>query len=128
MQNRRHGGRDTKKKSRHKIFKKLNIEVATSRRVRDVNTESEDVATSLSGRDISYKESRSRHHSVVATSVTKKEGRDSIYQLRHQLQRMEVATSFNGRDISCNERRSRHHSVVATSVIKKGGRDVIQWS
>ena len=86
-----------------KIFKKLNIEVATSRRGRDVNTELEDVATSFSGRDISYKERRSRHHSMVATSAARYHGRDII-------------------------RWSRHHSVVATSVAMKEGRDVLQWS
>ena len=48
---------------------------------------------SLSGRDISCKELRSRRHSVFATSVTKKEGRG----------------------ISYKERRSRHHSAVTTS-------------
>ena len=42
------------------------------------------VATSFSGRDISYKERRSRH----------------------QLQGKKVATSFSGRDISYKERRS----------------------
>ena len=88
---------------RHKIFKKLNIEVVTSRRGRDVNTESEDVATSFSGCDISCNERRSRHHSVVAALVIKKGGCDVIQW-------------------------SRHHSVVATSDVKKRGRDIPQWS
>ena len=52
---------------------------------------------------------------MVATSVTKKEGHDSIYRSRHQLQRMEVMTSFSGRDISCKVSWSRHHLAVATS-------------
>ena len=73
------------------------------------------VTTSFSGRDIRYKERRSRHHSVVATSVAKKEGRDIIQRSRRQIQRKEVATSFSGRDISYKERRSRHHLEVATS-------------
>ena len=49
--------------------------------------------TSFSGLNISYKERRSRHHSVVTTSVTRKEGHD----------------------ISCKELKSRHHLAVATS-------------
>ena len=65
---------------------------------------------------------------MVATSVTKKEGRDVTQWSRHQLQRMEVATSFSGHDISYKERRSRCRSVVATSVARKQGRDVTQWS
>ena len=107
-----------------KIFKKLNIEVVTSRKGRDVNTESEDVATSFSGCDISYKERRSRHHSVVATSAARYH-RDIIQWSRHQLQGIMVGTSFSGHDISCNERRSRRSSVVATSDVKKRGRDII---
>ena len=96
--------------------------------------------TSFSGRNISCKELRSRHHSVVATSVAskegrnviqwsrhqlqrkkvatsvaRKEGRDVIQCSRHQLQRRKVATSFSGCDISFQELRSQHHSVVATS-------------
>ena len=97
------------------------------------------VATSFSGHDISYKELRSRRHSVVATSAASKEGRDIIHwsrhqlqgskvaasfsgldisykevRSRHQLQGSKVATSFSGRIISCKERRSRHHLAVAT--------------
>ena len=53
------------------------------------------------------KKLRSRHHSVVVTSVAKSEA---------------VATSL------AKERRSRHHSMVATSVALKGGRDIIQLS
>ena len=69
----------TLNRSRNKIFsKRLNIEVATVRRDSDINTESEDVATSFSGRDISCKVSWSRHHSVVATSAVKKGGRNII--------------------------------------------------
>ena len=70
---------------------------------------------SFSGRDISSKERRSRRHSMVATSVPKKEGSDVIKRSRHQMQGKEVATSISGRDISCKERRSRHHLAVATS-------------
>ena len=74
-----------------------------------------EVATSFSGRDISYKELRSRRPSMVSTSVTRKEGRDIIQWSRHQMLRKEVATSLSGRDISCKEWRSRHHLVVTTS-------------
>ena len=73
------------------------------------------VATSFSGRDISCKERRSRHHLSVATSVPKKEGRDIIQWSRHQLQGKKVTTSFSGRDISCKEIRLRRHLAVATS-------------
>ena len=83
----------------------MNIDVATSGRGRDINTESEavatsackeiKVATSFSGRDISCQERRSRHHSAVAT-------------------------------LSAKERRLRHHLAVATSVALKGGRDITQ--
>ena len=96
----------------------------------------EEVATSTLNQKLSRhqlaKKLRSRHHSVVVTSVIKKEGRDIIQQSRHHQQkregrdnskrsrrpkpRLEVATSFSNRDISCTERRSRHHSVVATSL------------
>ena len=82
---------------------------------------------SFSGRDIRSKERRSRCHSVAATSITRKEGRDVIQWSRHQLQGKKVATSFSGRDIRYKERRSRRHSVVATSVTRKEGHDVIQW-
>ena len=57
------------------------------------------VATSVSGRDISYKERRSRRPSVVATSVS---GCDISQWSRHQLQGKKVATSTaknGGRDI-----------------------------
>ena len=68
------------------------------------------VATSVT------KETRSRHHSVVATSVALKGGRDIIKRPRHQLQRLEVATSLRNRDNRRKEKRSRHHLEVATSV------------
>ena len=74
--------------------------------------------TSFSGRDISCKELRSRRHSVVATSVARKEGHDVIQWSRHQLQGIKVATSFSDRDNGCKERRSRHHLAVATSVAR----------
>ena len=61
-----------------RFSKRLNIEVATVRRDSDTNTESEDVVTSFSGRDISCKVSWSRHHSVVATSALKNGGRNII--------------------------------------------------
>ena len=83
---------------------------------------------SFSGRDISYKERRSRRHSVAATSDPRKEGHDVIQWSRHQLQGKKVATSFSGRDITSKERRSRRHSAVATSVTWKEGRNVIQRS
>ena len=67
------------------------------------------VATSVA------KKSRSRHHSVVMTLVTRKEGRDIIQWSRHQLLGNKVTTSFSGRNISCKELRSRHHLAVATS-------------
>ena len=89
--------------------------VATSFRGRDIRCKEKKVATSFNGRDISCKELRSRHHSVVATSIAKKEGRDIIQWSRHPLQKEKVATSLSGRDINCKERRSRHHLAVATS-------------
>ena len=58
-----------------------------------------EVATSLSGRDISYKELRSPRHSVVATSASSKEGRDIIQWSRHHFVRKA------GRDVI---QRSRH--------------------
>ena len=70
---------------------------------------------SFSGRDISYKEIRSRRHSIVATLDPRKEGHDVIQWSRHQLQGKTVATLFSSRDISYKERRSRRHSAVATS-------------
>ena len=97
---------------------------------------SEVVATSA------YKERRSRHHSMVATSVALKGGRDIIKRSRHQLQRREVATSLSSPDnrskekrsrhhsevatSAAKERRSRHHSAVATSVVKNQGHDISQ--
>ena len=80
-------GRDIIKRSRHQLHRK-------------------EVTTSLSGRDISCKERRSRHHLAVAISVPKKGGRDIIKRSGYQMQRKEVATSFSGRDIESNERRS----------------------
>ena len=76
------------------------------------------MATSFNGRDISYKERRSRRHSVVATSVTRKERRGVIQWSRHQLQGKKVATSFSGRDISCKELRSRRQLAIVTSDAK----------
>ena len=85
---------------------------------------------SFSGRDINYKERRSRRHSVVATSDPRKEGRDVIQWSRHQIQGKKVATSLSGRDITSKERgrdviqRSRHQlqgKKVATSF---SGRDI----
>ena len=99
---------------------------------------SEAVATSA------YKERRSRHHSMVATSVALKGGRDIIKRSRHQLRRREVATSLSSPDnrtkekrsrhhsevatSAAKERRSRHHSAVATSLVKNQGRDISQLS
>ena len=51
---------------------------------------------------------------MVATSVTRKEGREIIQWSRHQLQGKKVATSSSGYDISYKERRSRNHLAVAT--------------
>ena len=90
------------------------------------------------------KKLRSRHHSMVVTSVAKKEGREIIqqsrYQMqeikvatsaakkrgrdiiqwsRHQFQRKKVAMSLSGRDINCEDLRSRHHLAVATSSAKE---------
>ena len=55
---------------------------------------------------------------MVATSVTRKEGRDVIQWSRHQLQGKKVATSFRGRNIRCKKLRSRRHSAVATSDLR----------
>ena len=91
-----------------------------------------EVATSTLNHKLSRhqlaKKLRSRHHSMVVTSIAKKEGRHIIQQSRHQMQEIKVGTSFRGRDIRCKEKRSRHHSMVATSVQKKEGRDVIKRS
>ena len=65
---------------------------------------------------------------MVATSVTRKEGRDIIQWSQHQLQGIKVTTSFSGRDISCKESSSQHHSMVATSVARNQGHNIIQWS
>ena len=105
-------GRDIIQWSRHQMLRK-------------------EVATFLSGRDISCKEWRSRHHLAVATSAASKEGRDIIQRSRHHLQKKQgrdvsqwsrhqlqvkkVATSISCRDIICKERRSRHNLAVATS-------------
>ena len=75
-----------------------------------------EVTTSLAVATSDAKERRSRRHSVVVTSVTRKGGRDIIQWSRHQLPGKEVATSFSCRDKSCKERRSRHHLAVATLV------------
>ena len=100
-------------------------EVATSFSSRDIISKREKVATSFSSRDISCTERRSRHHSVVATSLqgikvatslssrdnrSKERGRDIIQRSRHPPQRPE------GRDII---QWSRHHSMVATSNTKR---------
>ena len=105
----------------------------------------EEVATSTLNQKLSRhqlpKKLRSRHHSVVVTSVAKKEGRDIIQRSRHPLQRpegrdiiqwsrhqlqgLEVTTSLAVATSDAKERKSRHHSVVATSVTRKRGRDVI---
>ena len=84
----------------------------------DINTESEEVATSVSGRNIRCKEWRLRRHLAIARSDAKNGGRDVIQRSRHQMQRMEVAMSFSGRDIKCKEWRSRHHLTIATSVAR----------
>ena len=100
------------------VFKRLNIEVVTSRRGRDINTESEDVATSFSGRyisfktikvatsfssrDISCKELRSRRHLAVTTSYP----RDAKDKSRPNksfcdvAETTKVATKNQGRDIN----------------------------
>ena len=98
-------------------------EVATSGRGRDINTESEAVATSECKENkvatSSAKERRSRHQSEVATSVVKKGGLDIIQRSRHHEQKREVATSFNGRDASCTEKKvATTHLAVATSIAK----------
>ena len=61
------------------------IKVATSLSCRDIRCKDQKVAITSSGRDIKYKELRSRHQSDVATSVVKKRGRDMIKLSRHQL-------------------------------------------
>ena len=92
------------------------MEVATSFSCRNIScTKSEDVTTSFSSRDISYKERRPRHHSVVATSAARYHGRDISQWSRHQMLRKEVGTFLSGRDISCKEWKSRNHLAVATS-------------
>ena len=100
------------------VFKRLNIEVATSRRGRDINTESKDVATSFSGRDISCKtikvatsfsggdisckELRSRRRLAIMTS----DPRDAKNKSRPNksfcdvVETTEVATKNQGRDIN----------------------------
>ena len=84
------------------------------------------VATAFSFRDISYKELRSRRHSVVATSVVRNSGHDVIQLSRHQLQGKKVATSFNGRDISYKGRRSDPRGVKGKSRPNKSFSDVAE--
>ena len=60
---------------------------------RDISCTEKKVATRSSYRDINYTERKSRHHSAVATTVVRKEGRDNTGLSRHQLQRLEVPTS-----------------------------------
>ena len=83
--------------------------------------------TSFSGRDISYKELRSRRPSVVTTSVTRKEGPDLLQWSRHQLQGIMVVTSVTrkeGRDISYKERRSRHQMLRKEVTTSLSDRDI----
>ena len=51
-------------------------EVATSLSCRDIRCKGFKVATSVSCRDINCEDLKSRHHSVVATSVMKNSGHD----------------------------------------------------
>ena len=76
------------------------------------------VATSFSGRDISCKEWKSRHHLAVATSDLRdlKTSHDKI------------KTSATSKEPQYRKAKSRRHSVVATSVTRKEGRDVIERS
>ena len=104
-------------------------EVATSLSCRNIRCKGFKVVTSVSCRDINCKDLRSRHHSVVATSVRKNSGHDIKKLLRHQLQwkprsrhQPIFATS------AYKEQWSRHQSVVATSHTRKAGRDMIQLS
>ena len=82
---------------------------------RDIRCTEKKVAIRSSCRDINYTERKSRHHSVVATTLVIKEGRDNTWLSRHQLQRKEVATRSSCRDISYKDQR-----VVTTS----RGRDI----
>ena len=85
----------------------------TSGYSRDINTESEavatsackekEVATSVRGRDISSEDKMSRHHLVVATVIALK---------RRSRQHSIVATTIP------QKRRSRQHLAVATSIAK----------
>ena len=106
-------GQDSIYLSRHQLQRK---KVATAFIGRDISfKEWKSRTTSFSGRDISCSERRSRHHSVAATSVIKKGGRDVIQWSRHQMLRKEVVTFLSGRDISCKEWMSRDHLAVTTS-------------
>ena len=103
---------------------------------RDIRCTEKKVATRSSCRDINYTERKSRHHSVVVTTLVREEGRDNTWLSRHQLQRKEVATRPSCRDISCRDqrvattsrgrdinytkRRSRQDQAIATSVSSKG--------
>ena len=109
----RNQGRNFIPWSRHQMQRS---KVATSRRGRDINTASEDVAMLFNGRDIKCKELRSRCLEEVATS---RRGCDITTESE------DFATLFRGHDIKCNEVRSRRHSEVTTSVTRKEGRDII---
>ena len=89
------------------------------------------VATSFSGRDISCKEWKSRHHLAVAISDPRdakdKSRRNKSFRdiKRAHKHNIEVATS---KEPQYRKAKSRCHSVVATSMTRKEGRDVIERS
>ena len=93
------------KQSRHQFSRKLRSRHHLNGR--DVRCTEKKVATRSSCRDINYTERRSRHHSVVATTLVREEGCDSTWLSRHQLQRKEVATTPGCCDISCKDLRSQ---------------------
>ena len=64
-------------------------EVATSFSARDTSCIEKKVTTTRSCHEINGEDMRSRHHQAVATTGTRKRGRDIIKLSRHPLQKLE---------------------------------------
>ena len=81
---------------------------------RDISTESEVVATSVS------KETK-----VATSSAIERRSRHHLNGRDIRCTEKKVATRSSCRDINYTERKSRHHPPVATTVVRKEGRDNI---
>ena len=95
---------------------------------RDIRCTEKKVATRSSCRDINYIERKSRHHSVVVTTLVIEEGRDNTWLSRHQLQRKEVATRSSCRDINWRDQRVATTSRGRDIKYKELSRDVSKLS